>query len=58
MRSPLAKLTAKLDRTAVLAVSGFGLLTASAWTTFGLGAGLAAAGVSALLVELLGGDSR
>ena len=43
-------------RRAALSVGGFGLLTAAAWT-ISLGLGLAAAGVSLLVLEmLLGGD--
>lgn len=40
-------------RTELLTLSGFGSLTASAWTAFGTAAGLAALGASALLVEFL-----
>ncbi|NUP23454.1 MAG: hypothetical protein HOZ81_46850 [Streptomyces sp.] len=43
-------------RTELLTLSGFGSLTASAWTAFGTAAGLAALGVSALLVEFLTGS--
>lgn len=42
-------------RTAVLSVAGFGCLTAAAWTV-GTGAGLAAAGVSLLVLEYLAND--
>lgn len=54
MKSPLEK----LNRTACLSLSGFGCIVASAWHTFGTGAGLLATGVSLLLVEYLSGDSR
>ena len=40
-------------RTALLSVAGFGLLVAGAWTTFGVGAGLAASGVALLVLEYL-----
>ena len=43
-------------RTAVLTVAGFGGLTASAWATWGLGAGLGCFGASCLLVEYLSGE--
>ena len=43
-------------RTSVLTTAGFGSLTASAWTAWGTAAGLAAAGVSCLILEFLGGD--
>lgn len=43
-------------RTSVLTVAGFGGLTASAWVGLGAWAGLAAGGVSCLIVEYLGGD--
>jgi hypothetical protein len=42
-------------RTAALSVAGFGCLTAAAWTV-ALPLGLAAAGVSVLLIEYLTGD--
>lgn len=42
-------------RTATLSVAGFGCLTAAAWTV-ALPLGLAAAGVSVLLIEYLTGD--
>lgn len=45
-------------RTELLTLTGFGSLTASAWTAFGLAAGLAAVGVSALVVEFLTGDEE
>ena len=45
-------------RTELLTVAGFGSLTASAWVAFGLAAGLAAVGVSALVVEFLTGDEE
>lgn len=46
-------------RTAALSVTGFGLLTAAAWTLH-LTAGLAVAGVSLLILEALtgGGERR
>ena len=43
-------------RTALLSVAGFALLVAGAWTTFGLGAGLAASGVALLVLEYLSDD--
>lgn len=43
-------------RTTLLTLAGFGSLTASAWVAFGLAAGLAASGVSALVLEYLTGD--
>lgn len=43
----------KTARTEILSLAGFASLTASAWTTFGLGAGLAATGISCLIVEFL-----
>lgn len=42
-------------RTTTLALAGFGCLTAAAWTV-ALPLGLAAAGVSVLLVEFLSGE--
>ncbi|NGO68529.1 hypothetical protein [Streptomyces boncukensis] len=48
-------------RTALLTTGGFGTLTASAWIGLGTWAGLAAGGVSLLLLEYLtndGGDRR
>lgn len=47
---------AREARTALLTISGFSSLTASAWVAFGLAAGLAAAGVSALVLEFLTTD--
>lgn len=44
-------------RTAVLSVAGFGMLTAAAWTLH-LAAGLAAGGVSLLILEALSGGER
>lgn len=44
-------------RTAALSLAGFGLLTAAAWT-IALPLGLAAAGVSVLLIEYLTGGDR
>lgn len=52
----LARLAARVDRTALLIVSGLGCLDAAAWHTFGIGAGLAAVGVSLLAVEYLTAD--
>lgn len=43
-------------RTAVLTVAGFGGLTASAWTGLGTWAGLAAGGLSCLVIEYLTSD--
>lgn len=45
-------------RTELLTLGGFGSLTASVWTAFGLSAGLAAIGVSALVLEFLTGDEE
>jgi hypothetical protein len=45
-------------RTAVFTLAGFGALTAAAWTWLGLSAGLAAAGLSLLVIELLSGGER
>jgi hypothetical protein len=45
----------KLSRTAVLSVSGFGFLSAGAWTLH-VAAGLAAIGMSLLVLEYLSGD--
>jgi hypothetical protein len=45
-------------RTELLTLGGFSSLTASAWVAFGLAAGLAALGVSALVVEFLTGDEE
>lgn len=42
-------------RSGVLITSGFGSLSASAWVAFGLAAGLAAIGVSLIVLELLTG---
>lgn len=42
-------------RTTLLSLAGFGCLTAAAWTV-NLTLGLAAAGLSVLLVEFLSGD--
>jgi len=49
---------AREARTTLLTLSGFGSLTASAWVAFGLAAGLAATGVSALVLEFLTGDEE
>jgi hypothetical protein len=43
-------------RTTVLALGGFGGLTAAAWTGLGTPAGLAAGGLSCLIVEYLTGE--
>lgn len=43
-------------RTAVLTTTGLASLTASAWTGLGLWAGLAAGGMSCLLLEYLTGE--
>lgn len=43
-------------RTSVLTVAGFAGLTAAAWTGLGTAAGLAAGGVSCLLLEFLSGE--
>lgn len=51
-------LLAKVDRTAALITSGLGCLTAAAWTTFGTGAGLAAAGAGLLAIEYLTGEAE
>lgn len=51
MNSLIGKL--KTVRTGLLTTTGLGSLTASAWTGLGLWAGLAAAGVSCLLLEYL-----
>ncbi|MBH1939055.1 hypothetical protein I5Q34_33170 [Streptomyces sp. AV19] len=48
----------KAARTGVLTLSGFGSLTASAWTAFGTPAGLAASGVALLILEYLTGETR
>lgn len=39
-----------------LVIGSFGCVDASAWVTFGLGAGLLAIGVSLFALEMLGGD--
>lgn len=39
-----------------LVISSFGCIDAAAWTTFGLGAGLLAIGLSLFTLEMLGGD--
>lgn len=54
MSSVFGKLRAA--RTAVLTVSGFGSLTASAWVGLGTWAGLAAGGVALLALEYLTGE--
>jgi hypothetical protein len=55
----LARLTATLPRirTAAFAVGGFGLLSAAAWTV-AVPLGLAAAGLSLLVLEYLSGEER
>lgn len=45
-------------RTAIFTFTGFGALTASAWTWLGTSAGLAAGGVSLLIIEALSGGER
>lgn len=40
-------------RTLVMSVTGFGCLVSAAWVTFGVGAGLAATGLSVLVLEWL-----
>lgn len=45
-------------RTAAMSIVGFGCLVMAAWTTFGLGAGLAATGLSVLVLEYLADDGR
>lgn len=45
-------------RRPLLTLAGFGALTASAWTWLGLSAGLAAGGLSLLLIEVLSGGER
>lgn len=45
-------------RTAVLSTAGFASLTASAWTAWGVAAGLGAAGMSLLVLEYLSSDSK
>jgi hypothetical protein len=65
-RSDLAKAAASIARTASearhryrrpsLVISSFGCLDAAAWTTFGLGAGLLALGVSLFVFEMIGDD--
>lgn len=44
-------------RTLLLSIGGFGMLTAAAWTLH-VAAGLAAAGVSLLILEALSGGER
>lgn len=55
LRPRLASATDRVRRsaTAIRTVSGLGFVTASLWVTFGLGAGLAAVGVSWFVVEWL-----
>lgn len=43
-------------RRPVLVVGSFASAVASAWTTFGLGAGLAATAIAGLALEYLGGE--
>ncbi len=50
--------TIQAARTALLCTTGFGSLTASVWTAWGLAPGLAAGGVSVLLLEYLSADSK
>lgn len=56
MTSMIGKL--RRGRTALLTSGGFASLTASAWTGIGLWAGLAAGGVSLLLLEYLTNDGE
>ena len=56
MRRIVTRLTAA--RTAVLSTAGFGTLTAAAWTAWGTAPGLAATGVSLLLLEYLANDGK
>lgn len=51
MRHVMLRLQAA--RTALLSTAGFGTLTAAAWTAWGTAPGLAAGGVSFLLLEYL-----
>jgi hypothetical protein len=44
-------------RTPALQIGGFALLDASAWSTFGLGAGLLVLGAALFVYEWLGGDT-
>jgi hypothetical protein len=57
IRATLTRWAARARRP-LLTLAGFGALTASAWTWLGLSAGLAAAGLSCLLIELLSGGER
>lgn len=43
-------------RCPALVISSFGCIDASAWITFGIGAGLLAIGISLFALEMLGGD--
>ena len=45
-------------RTALLCTAGFGSLTAAAWVAWGIAPGLAAGGVSALVLEFLSGHEK
>lgn len=56
MRRIVSRLQAA--RTALLSVAGFGTLTASAWTAWGVAPGLAAAGASILVLEYLADDGK
>lgn len=47
---------ARRSRTTLLALNGFGFLTASIWHTYGTGAGLAAIGAASLILETLASD--
>lgn len=48
--------TIQAARTALLCTTGFGSLTASVWTAWGVSPGLAAGGVSFLILEYLSTD--
>ncbi len=45
-------------RTTIFTVGGFGALTAASWTWLGLPGGLAAGGLSLLIIEVLSGGER
>lgn len=49
-------LRVRATRTAALTMSGLDCLAASAWTAFGLPAGLAAAGIALIVLEFLSGE--
>lgn len=56
-RALAARINWAAARTPVLALAGFGCLTAAAWAV-AVPLGLAAAGVSLLLLEVLSGDDK